>query len=35
MLDTFRPLRLANAALDVEDPTYVTSWSRKPDGQKG
>ena len=30
MLDTFRPLRLANSALDVEDPKYVSSWSRRP-----
>ncbi len=35
MLDTFRPLRLANAALDVEDPKYITTWSRPVETEKG
>ncbi|MCC7209565.1 MAG: homogentisate 1,2-dioxygenase, partial [Anaerolineae bacterium] len=26
MVDTFRPLRLARAALAFEDPAYPTSW---------
>jgi homogentisate 1,2-dioxygenase len=28
MVDTFRPLRLGPAALDVEDSAYATSWQR-------
>jgi homogentisate 1,2-dioxygenase len=28
MLDTFRPLRLGDAALKVEDPEYAWSWGR-------
>lgn len=28
MVDTFRPLRLGQAALDVEDEAYAWSWSR-------
>jgi homogentisate 1,2-dioxygenase len=26
MIDTFRPLQLTQLALDIQDPTYVTSW---------
>ena len=26
MVDTFRPLHLTQAALDVEDPDYAYSW---------
>ncbi|MDR6224736.1 homogentisate 1,2-dioxygenase [Desmospora profundinema] len=26
MIDTFRPLRVTKAALEVEDPGYITSW---------
>jgi homogentisate 1,2-dioxygenase len=28
MIDTFRPLRLGRAALDVEDPAYAWTWTR-------
>ena len=27
MVDTFRPLKLTQAALDIEDPNYVMSWA--------
>ncbi|MDQ2681406.1 MAG: homogentisate 1,2-dioxygenase [Candidatus Eremiobacteraeota bacterium] len=30
MVDTFKPLQLAAAALDVEDPTYFRSWIEEP-----
>jgi homogentisate 1,2-dioxygenase len=26
MVDTFKPLKLTQAAIDMEDPSYVTSW---------
>ena len=26
MIDTFRPMRVAKPALEVEDPTYGRSW---------
>jgi homogentisate 1,2-dioxygenase len=26
MVDTFRPLKVAKAALEFDDPDYVTSW---------
>jgi hypothetical protein len=28
MLDTFRPLRVAAAALGAEDPDYAWTWAR-------
>lgn len=30
MVDTFKPLRLAQAALDCEDPSYFRSWVEQP-----
>jgi homogentisate 1,2-dioxygenase len=27
MIDTFRPLRLADGALEVEDPAYAWTWA--------
>ena len=33
MVDTFRPLKLTRAALNIEDPTYAYSW--KPEGHAG
>ena len=30
MIDTFRPLELARAALDVEDDAYPWTWARRP-----
>ncbi|MEV7013957.1 cupin domain-containing protein [Streptosporangium sp. NPDC051022] len=29
MLDTFRPLHIAENAFDIEDPRYITSWSTR------
>jgi homogentisate 1,2-dioxygenase len=29
MIDTFRPLSLGRAAIDVEDPDYAWSWARE------
>jgi homogentisate 1,2-dioxygenase len=26
MVDTFKPLKLTQAALDMQDESYVTSW---------
>jgi hypothetical protein len=26
MVDTFRPLKLTQAAVEIADPSYLTSW---------
>jgi homogentisate 1,2-dioxygenase len=28
MIDTFRPLRLSDGALEIEDPAYAWTWAR-------
>ncbi len=30
MIDTFKPLQLAQAALECEDPQYFRSWIEEP-----
>ncbi len=35
MIDTFRPLRVARDAEEVDDPQYVTSWLEPPAGGTG
>jgi homogentisate 1,2-dioxygenase len=30
MLDTFRPLRVAKEAVEIEDPEYYRSWIESP-----